>query len=544
MEFAGYSCFKEISRGPVTSVYLCRSGRSDQVLLLKTLNPQYNSDHEMSKRFSREANLYKKLKHPNIVDIIELGKSDNQYYLVMEYIEGWPLDRFLKSFYPISVNDSVAIISQILAGLNYAHTRGVVHRDIKPSNILIGTDGIVKLTDFGLARQIDISAITEHGNIIGTPAYMAPEVLGGKESTYQSDIFSLGITWHEILTGSNPFRGDSIPESINNILNKNIIPISLKNEDVPDWLDSLILQMLEKNPEERIDNCNTVLGNISVQNAHAIPENFAHILLQTINYKKIPPVFQFDNIPENRVSRSALKMVLTALAIVISLVIVYSISKNISNIPELSVKQDSSIINRLPLVEETSKNFDSNFVTNNTESFSNDQIVQPENIINDVSAKLHATSDSLVGEDEQNQAAPGGIYIDVYPWADIYIAGAYYATTPISENIMLAPGKYNFELRNPAHETMFASIDIKSNMVDTLQFWLDEIFGQLSVRVKPWGKIYINDEFVDTTPLGEPLRLKSGRYQVLIKNPYFSDYKESVEIVAGQTYELSVNMSK
>ena len=210
----------------------------------------------------------------------------------------------------------------------------------------------------------------------------------------------------------------------------------------------------------------------------------------------------------------------------------------------MALKKDSSVDNIIPLVEESSENIDSDHFTNNAESFSNNQIVTPEKVIYDVTDKENAKNNLLVDEGEQNQTAPGGIYIGVYPWADIYIAGEYYATTPISENIILTPGTYNFELRNPAHETLFASIDIKSNIVDTLQFWLDEMFGQLSVRVNPWGKIYINDEFVDTTPLGEPLKLKSGRYQLLIKNPYFSDYKESVEIVAGKTYELSVNMSK
>jgi serine/threonine protein kinase len=544
MEFAGYSCFKEISRGPVTSVYLCHSGKSDQVFLLKTLHPQYNSDHEISKRFSREANLYQRLKHPNIVNIIKLGKSDNQYYLVMDYVAGWPLDRFLKLFHPVSVSDSIAIISQILSGLNYAHNQSIIHRDIKPSNIIIGQNGIVKLTDFGLARQVDISAITEQGNIIGTPAYMSPEVLSGEESTYQSDIFSLGVTWHELLTGSNPFRGDSIPESINNILNKNVLPISSQNENFPEWLDSLILQMLEKNPEERINNCKEVLDNISAQNEHAIPENFAQMLLQSIDSKKIPTLFQLENTPEKPESRIALKLVFIVLVIMIALVIVFSISDDKTNISDLAVKKDSSMVNIFPIIKGTDENIDSDHNTNITESLSQDQIENQAEVTKVIIDKEIASNDSLTSEDLNKQILPGGVYINVYPWADLYIDGSYYATTPIRENIMLAAGTYNFELRNPSHETLFASIDIKSNVVDTLQYWLDEIFGQLSVRVKPWGKIYINEEFVDTTPLDEPLKLKSGRYQVLIKNPYFSDYKEAVEIVAGQTYELSVNMSK
>jgi serine/threonine-protein kinase len=556
MEIAGYNCLKEISRGPVTSVYLCRLRKKDGVVLLKILHPQYSGDHEISKRFSREANFYKKLSHPNIVSkrfsreanfykklshpnivsVLDLGKTDHQYYIVMEYVSGWPLDKYIKLFHPVSANISIAIMYQILSGLQYAHTQGVIHRDIKPSNILFGESGVVKISDFGLARQIDISAITEQGNIIGTPAYMAPEVLRGEESTYKSDIFSLGVTWYELLTGKNPFRGDSIPESINNILNNSAPHASAMGENIPEWLDGLISGMLKKNPDERSENCGTLIAQISVQNKHAGFEKFAQELVQNIEEKKIAPVYHISQSSAKRGRKIWLTplLILFGILIIISIVIFF-VDENVSqteNLEEsaISIPETQTVPALVP---------------------SDTLIAEPENkmILSDemdTFSVVNERSEDLTVKNEEipEELPPGGIYVNVVPWADIYIDGNHYGTTPFSEDIMLEPGIYQLELSNPAFETTSSSIKITSNVVDTLKFRLHEVFGHLNIKVKPWGKVYINEEYIDTTPMKEPVKLKRGRYHLLVRNPYFSDYSESIEIVAGQTHELSINMTK
>ena len=536
MEIAGYNCLKEISRGPVTSVYLCRLRKKDGVVLLKILHPQYSGDHEISKRFSREANFYKKLSHPNIVSVLDLGKTDHQYYIAMEYVSGWPLDKYIKLFHPVSANISIAIMYQILSGLQYAHTHGVIHRDIKPSNLLVGESGVVKISDFGLARQIDISAITEQGNIIGTPAYMAPEVLRGEESTYKSDIFSLGVTWYELLTGKNPFRGESIPESINNILNSSVPLASSMSENIPEWLDGLISGMLKKNPDERSENCSTLIAKISVQNKHAGFEKFAQDLVHNIDERKIAPVYHVSQSSVKRGRKIWLPplIILFGLLIIIS-VVIFSLDENESQPRNL----EENVIS-LPKTQTVPA-----IVSSDT------LIAEPENkmILSDKMETFSVVSarskDSTIKKEEiSEELPPGGIYVNAVPWADIYIGGSHYGTTPLSENIIMEPGIYELELRNPSFETTSSTIEITANVVDTLKFRLHEMFGHLSIKVKPWGKVYINEEYIDTTPMKEPVKLKRGRYHLLVKNPYFSDYSESIEIVAGRTHELSINMIK
>ncbi len=536
MEIAGYNCLKEISRGPVTSVYLCRLRKKDGVVLLKILHPQYSGDHELSKRFSREANFYKKLSHPNIVNVLDLGKTDHQYYIAMEYVSGWPLDKYIKLFHPVSANISIAIMYQILSGLQYAHTHGVIHRDIKPSNILVGESGVVKVSDFGLARQIDISAITEQGNIIGTPAYMAPEVLRGEESTYKSDIFSLGVTWYELITGKNPFRGESIPESINNILNNSPPQASTMGESIPEWLDGLISGMLKKNADERSENCSTLIAQISVQNKHTGFEKFARELVHNIAEKKISPVYHISQSSVRRGRKIWLLplLILFSLLIAISIVI-FIVKENVSQTGNL---EESAI--SLPEIRTIPALVPSDSLNTKPE---NKIILSDEREAFSIVSKRSENS-TVKNEEIPEELPPGGIYINAVPWADIYIGGNHYGTTPFSENIILEPGIYELELRNPSFETTGSTIEITSAVVDTLKFRLHEVFGHLNVKVKPWGKVYINEEYIDTTPMKEPVKLKGGRYHLLVRNPYFSDYSESIEIVAGQTHELSINMTK
>ena len=259
MQIPGFEILKEVFRGPMTTALVARQKATGKIVLLKLLHPQYGGDPEISKRFSREAEVVGRFDHENIIKVLDHSAVRDQSYMVMEYIDGWNLSEFIKKNHPLPTEVVLSVFTGYLNGLRYAHDKGVIHRDIKPSNILIGKDGSVKLTDFGLARPQDVSAVTEQGRMIGTPGYTAPEILQGQSASVESDIFSAGVTLCELLTGENPYRGESLAVTIHNIINRKPACVSGARSDLPQWLERLALQMTAADKSERPRSADKIL---------------------------------------------------------------------------------------------------------------------------------------------------------------------------------------------------------------------------------------------------------------------------------------------
>lgn len=207
----GYTIIKKIGEGATALVFLGISDISNRNVAIKVLKPVLQLEKEYSYRFLREARIVKKLNHPNIIKIYEVGQP-GEYYIVMECIED-NLDAKIHKGIGLTEKEVIRIFKKIAGGLQYAHSRKIIHRDIKPPNILFRRDGTPVLTDFGLARMTDSQTnFTKTGTIMGTPAYMSPEQCSGKKVNYLSDIYSLGVVLFEMLTGSLPYRAQSILE--------------------------------------------------------------------------------------------------------------------------------------------------------------------------------------------------------------------------------------------------------------------------------------------------------------------------------------------
>jgi serine/threonine protein kinase len=202
---------------------------------------------ERINRFLREAKAAGRLSHPNIVTIHEVGVENGRYYIVMEYLEGENLRERLQRQGAIPLKEAVDITLQVLAALEHAHRMGVVHRDIKPENIHLLPDGLVKLTDFGIARIVFEPNITIDGQIFGTPSYMSPEQIEGGEIDARTDIFSVGVVLYEMLTGRKPFTGESIVTITYNILHKEPTP----PPGVPYGIERVLMRAMAKRPNDR-----------------------------------------------------------------------------------------------------------------------------------------------------------------------------------------------------------------------------------------------------------------------------------------------------
>ena len=248
-----FEVLAEIGRGAMGIVYKAKDPMLERTVAIKTINMAMDRDGaEMyEKRFYQEARAAGGLNHPNIVTVYDIGKTETECYMAMEFIEGAELRSLLMPGKPLPVARALSIAAQVAEGLAYAHERGVVHRDIKPANIMVPESGAVKITDFGIARMRTSSVQTQTGMMMGSPKYMSPEQVIGKRADHRADIFSLGVILYEMLTGAAPFTGESVNAVMYQIVNFVPPAPSAVNPASPAALDAVVARMLAKSLDER-----------------------------------------------------------------------------------------------------------------------------------------------------------------------------------------------------------------------------------------------------------------------------------------------------
>jgi serine/threonine-protein kinase len=248
-----YELLSELGQGAMGVVYKARDPVLDRVVAVKTINLTVPKDElsEYEARFYQEARAAGGLNHPNIVTIYDIGKSERLAYMAMELLEGEELRSILSSREPLPVELALDIAAQVADGLAYAHDRHIVHRDIKPANIMVVRDGLVKITDFGIARMRTNEVKTMTGMILGSPKYMSPEQVAGKRADHRCDLFSLGVVLYEMLTGEAPFQADSIHGIMFQIMQFTPPPPSVRNPLLPAVVDLIVAKALNKGVEER-----------------------------------------------------------------------------------------------------------------------------------------------------------------------------------------------------------------------------------------------------------------------------------------------------
>lgn len=249
-----YEVVRELGRGAMGVVYEARDPSIDRPVAIKTIHAHLldaaGEGNNWLARFRREATAAARCLHPNIVAIFELGDDAGVPFLVMEYVVGTDLKGLIQDQVPFALPEALSIAGQLLDALGYAHARGIVHRDIKPGNLIVQASGLIKVADFGIARIGSVS-LTQPGSVVGTPTHMAPEMFTGGVVDLRSDLFSAGVVLYQLVAGTRPFAGASIPDLMYQIAHAEPADPRTHNPAIPEALAKTILRALSKKPEHR-----------------------------------------------------------------------------------------------------------------------------------------------------------------------------------------------------------------------------------------------------------------------------------------------------
>jgi serine/threonine-protein kinase len=264
-----YEIGDRLGSGGMSNVYKATDLTLERTVAVKVLAEHLSDDERFVARFRREALAVAKLIHPNIVQVYDTGVDDHRHYIVMEYVEGRSGAQILQRQGPIGPETAAEVGVQACAGLDYAHRRGIIHRDVKPGNLMIvggpaggGAQPTVKLTDFGIARALEQTRITQVGSVVGTAAYLAPEQVRGEEATPATDVYALGVVLYQFLTGRLPYEGSTLAELAVRQQNERPLPPSTYNDEVSGTLGAAVLRALDGDPSRRYGSADELAGGL------------------------------------------------------------------------------------------------------------------------------------------------------------------------------------------------------------------------------------------------------------------------------------------
>ncbi len=257
-----YKIIKSIGEGGMANVYLAYDTILEREVAIKILRGDLAEDEKFVRRFQREANSASSLKHPNIVEVYDVGEDDGKYFIVMEYINGKTLKSLIKKRGALTLEEVVDIMLQLTSAVACAHDSYIIHRDIKPQNVMILEDGRVKITDFGIAMALNNNELTQTNSVMGSVHYLPPEQANGSGSTTKSDIYSLGILMFELLTGKLPFKGENAVEIAIKQMKEAIPSVRSIDPNIPQTIENIILLSCAKNPKNRYDTVKDMYEDI------------------------------------------------------------------------------------------------------------------------------------------------------------------------------------------------------------------------------------------------------------------------------------------
>ncbi len=480
-----------------------------QHLKRKTFLKVYlGGDASLLQRFEREASIVASITSDALVQIYDFGEDGGRYFIAMEFVEGENLESYWQRP-SLTLHHKIALAYRIARSVAVLHQHGIVHRDLKPANILVTTDGQVKITDFGLATQESLSAITHGEGMLGTPLYMAPEQINNLPPTPAVDVFALGIIFYQLFSGNHPFYAEQMSTVLANILTLEPEDLSRKVPELPTEVSRLVARMLQKNPEQR-------------------PQTAAEVANQLAPL--VPEVAQSEGDVSQKASmgeplpRSGKRWQWASLVGGL-VVLIIGLTWWWKEMPEPLPLPEGPDSSRVP-----SAVVDSSRGSGGDTAATSQPIAATEPDHGNASPPVPPSSSPPDNElpPATQPPAMATLLIKTFPWCRVYLDYQFIDVTPMNKPLTIASGKYLLSLQNPNYPTYMDSIEVKPGRLNVFTYHLDSLFVQLKLVVVPWGDVFVDGVKVGTTPLAQPILLTRRPHVLEIKNEFYQTHREVI----------------
>lgn len=495
----------KISESTTTSVYRAFDAGLHRRVLLKVLHSHLAHDEDLRSRFIREARACAALRSEHIVQVYDLTEVDGAPAIVMEFVEGKSLKDLIQEDGIRNFDAVKKIAVHILRGLAVAHDKGIIHRDIKPGNILAADNGVMKITDFGLASFAMSPTVTMEGMVLGTPAYMAPEQVRGEDIDARTDLFSLGATLVEALSGERIFEGSTYSDCMKKVL-------AFREPDlqkfVPESSAAFVDFLKKLMAPKRNDRF------ASAQDA-----------LSALGEKKSDIFFRQAASGSYAVKR-VMPGVATALVVVLGALVLWSYSTRHSPDGEAVKKfSDSSEVGKVELTNKTAG-----------EGKEIESPVPGASGISSIAANKTASA-------EIRNIDSGLVFITSTPWAKVFVDNALIGETPMAKPLKLSAGQHTIMFTNPAFDPILKSMTIEADKEITVTGDFFSHAGFVVCSVMPWAEVFIDEQSKGITPL-KPIILSSGKHSVRFRNPAFADIVKEILVEPKDTVRMSISFTQ
>ena len=575
MDERNYQILSTLATGGTAVLYKAVQKSLDREVVIKRLHSHLTSDTNFTRRFDVEAKAAASLDHENIVRIIDSGISAGNYFIVMEYIDGFSLSEILEKHGPIDDELTLLIAREICIGLDHAHQHGIIHRDIKPANIMITATGQVKITDFGLAKLIGSQLQhTVADTLLGTPLYMSPEQAIGDGIDGRSDIFSLGTICYEMMTGKKPFTGNTYAAVIQRIIEGHIPHPCRVNEKVSPEASRIIMKALNREPSKRygtaLEMARTIETYIGQEKIWSLRNRVRRLVGGSA-----PAEIVTESAPRRRHRGSAKKWLTGMAAAAILIASGYTAVERPDIIRGLRTKIEgvlSGLRSEKPegLLDASSTPggpMESMFTAAaDTGAVETDSLLVMTETTDPVSpagppegfapepdtlaavaepVREEASSDGRDKEpvvEEEPAPAVGLIDIYVEPEAEIHIDGRWRASTDRFGPVELPAGPHDITLRQRDYREYTERIVIRKGELSRRRIELQRVTGSLDFTTVSGASVFVNGKFHGTTPLKNPIQLPSGKYLVDLKKHGYLTWTGEVDIPSSGTLSLKINM--
>ncbi len=545
----------EVKRGDRITTYRGYDPQEERFVIVKVACIPATQEDPALERLRKEGEIYRKMDHPNIARLIEIGVEGLYPYLVLEFIDGPGLRQIIRDYSPLPQDIALFCLIDLLEGLQFIHDNHLIHRDLKPENLILSTEGRLKICDFDLALENTPEA-TASNRLTGTVGYFAPEAILGEPLSPQSDLFSTGVILYEMLTGVRPFKRESPKQEITAITQAPPIALTKVGVVTEPFFEELTQTLLAKHREQRPASARQLLQHIESRLQLPDPEQRQAALAEFV---RDPLAYQERPLPERRATQDAVaapaptdkKSPFMWIALVLAGLLGGSLyflvfQPSVGEAPETN---EAAV--QLPAAQPTASGEQQpatgpaepdTLAQQQTAVAANDSgpVAKPE------SRKTPAiTSPTVQPPEEPSKASPFAgkrIAIHSLPWAYIFVDGDSLGMSSDLEPVYLQAGRHSIAFVNPHLPRLEFTVEISADTPDTLQFDLLPRLGQLQLSINPWAYVYVDGREIKDFSSKTPLILLPGEHSIRLIHPTLGSVEKRVLLKAGELQRLSINL--